>query len=202
MGKVSIGLRGWRFDEDEVFDERGEFRSLDEMSEDTEQRLLRLTAVHDDPCDACWLVHGDDEIQRCRVATVVYGEPFAEVLLCDEHERDFYYWYFEAGGEEHRGTEAFQDRFHEWFAAGNRAPEGYVGLEHEEQADADVPSPEVPDAEAFAVDLPEDERVRYDLREVTVERGAEVTFQDDEDGEDVEDALAESDVDLDADYPT
>jgi len=202
MGKVSIGLRGWRFDEADVFDGDGNFRPPGEMPADARDRLLRLTAIHDEPCDACWLVHGDEDIQRCNVATVVYGEPFAEVLLCDEHERDFYYWYAEAGGERHRGTEAFQDRFHEWFAGGGRAPDDYAGLEHVETADgADVPSPDVPDVEAMAVDLPEEERVRFDLRELEVRRGADADRDPAATGADGEDALDDADVDLDVEYP-
>ena len=54
-------------------------------------RLLRLTALVDAPCDACWLVHGDEEIERCNVPVAVYGEPRSEVLVCREHETDFIY---------------------------------------------------------------------------------------------------------------
>jgi hypothetical protein len=130
MGKVSIALRGWRFDEEEVFDDDGEMRPVAEMSDETRRRLVRLTVVAGNPCDACWLVHGDEHLDRCRVGRVVYGEPLAEVLLCDVHEPDFLYWFREAGGSDHRGTDAFQDRFHEWFLDGGRAPEGYAGVEH------------------------------------------------------------------------
>jgi len=198
MGKVSIGLRGWRFDESEVFDEDGNFRPVSELPDDVRDRLLRLTAVHDEPCDACYLIHGEAEVQKSAVAEVVYGEPYAEVLLCAEHERDFYYWYFEEGGEERRGTEQFQDAFHEWFAAGNRAPEDYDGLEHVETGPADVPTPEVPDLEATRVELPEEERHRYNLREMRIETGAEASEPIEPDGDDVDD----SDLDLDVDYPS
>ena len=53
MGKVSIALRGWRFDEAEVFDEDGEIRPLEEMSEETRKRLVRLRVVAGEPCDPC-----------------------------------------------------------------------------------------------------------------------------------------------------
>jgi hypothetical protein len=198
MGKVSIGLRGWRFDEAEVFDDEGNFRSISDLSADARDRLLRLTAVHDEPCDACYLIHGDADIQSANVAQVVYGEPYAEVLLCPEHEPDFYYWYFEAGGEELRGTERFQDAFHEWFAAGNRAPEDYAGVEHVETGPADVPTPDPPALEAEQVTLPEEERHRYNLRQVRIETGAEATRTGhlDADGDD------DGDLDLDVDYPS
>lgn len=166
MGKVSIAFRGWRFDEGEVFDENGDFRALDEMSRDTSRRLVRLSVLKDLPCDACWLVHGDENIRRCREPTVVYGEPMSEVLLCDEHERDFYYWYQEAGGSEYAGSEAFEDAFHEWFADGNRAPDEYESPEHVETEPDRVPEPDVPDPSAFNRELPEDEQVNIDLRDV------------------------------------
>lgn len=146
MGKVSIALRGWRFDEDEVFDEDGGMRPVFEMSDDTRERLVRLTVVAGNPCDACWLVHGDEEIQQCRVARVVYGEPLAEVVLCDQHEADFLYWFREAGGSELRGTDEFRDEFHSWFADGGRAPEGYGGVDHVDTDPDSVPQPD-PDVE-------------------------------------------------------
>ena len=37
MGKISIGLRGWRFEEDEVFDAEGNVRPFGEMDEDTRE---------------------------------------------------------------------------------------------------------------------------------------------------------------------
>ena len=40
----------------------------------------------------------------------------------------------------------FKDRFHEWFADGNRAPEGYAGVEHVDTDPDAVPQPE-PDVE-------------------------------------------------------
>ncbi|MFT4923218.1 MAG: hypothetical protein ACI8XM_002444 [Haloarculaceae archaeon] len=147
MSKVSIGLRGWRFDEDEVFDENGQIRPIDEMDEDTRNRLLRLSAIMGEPCSACWLLHGEEDIDQCRSASIVYGEPLAEVLLCDEHEADFLYWFREAGGEEFAGRAALQDEFHEWFLDGGRAPEGYAGLDHvDREPDA------LPDAASTAAD--------------------------------------------------
>ena len=146
MGKVSIALRGWRFDEDEVFDEDGEMRPVFEMSDETRERLVRLTVVAGNPCDACWLVHGDENIQQCRVARVVYGEPLAEVVLCDQHEADFLYWFREAGGSDLRGTDEFRDAFHAWFDDGGRAPDGYGGVDHVDTDPDAVPQPD-PDVE-------------------------------------------------------
>ena len=146
MGKVSIALRGWRFDEEEVFDESGEMRPLHELPEETRQRLVRLTIIAGQPCDACWLIHGDENVEQCRVARVVYGEPLDEVVLCNSHERDFLYWFREAGGRDLAGSPEFEDRFHEWFADGNRAPEGYAGIEHVDTDPDSVPQPD-PDVE-------------------------------------------------------
>jgi hypothetical protein len=162
MGKVSIALRGWRFDEDEVFDEDGEMRSLMEMSDESRERLVRLTVAAGQPCDACWLVHGDENIQQCRVARVVYGEPLAEVLLCNQHEADLLYWFREEGGSEYRGTDEFQDAFHEWFADGGRAPEGYGGVEHVDTDPDAIPQPD-PDVEMPRL---EDEIAKLDDEEL------------------------------------
>ncbi|TSD14269.1 hypothetical protein DP107_08440 [Haloglomus irregulare] len=143
MGKVSIALRGWRFDEEEVFTEEGELRSIDEVSPDTRDRLVRLSVVAGQPCSACWLIHGDEDIQECNVARVVYGEPLHEVILCNDHEPDFLYWYQEAGGSQYRGeAETFEEAFQEWFADGNRAPEGYEGMQHVETDPDSVPQPD------------------------------------------------------------
>ncbi len=62
MGKVSIGLHGWRFDESELFGDDDEWRSLEAMSPDTRKRLLRLQTVIGKPCDACYLIHGEAEL--------------------------------------------------------------------------------------------------------------------------------------------
>jgi len=130
MGKVSIGLRGWRFDEADVFDEDGAIRDVDEMPEDTRNRIVRLSSLMGEPCNACWLVHGEADIEECNPGTIVYGEPLAEVLLCNEHEADFLYWFRELGGTEFAGSGDLQDEFHEWFLDGGRAPEEYGGLDH------------------------------------------------------------------------
>lgn len=140
MGKLSIGLRGWRFDEDDIFKEEGELRALDEMPVEVRNRVVRLSKLVDAPCDACWLIHGDAELEACNPATVVYGEPLAEVVTCDEHEADLLYWYREAGGRAHRGQDTFQEAFHEWFKAGNRAPKGYGPDEHVETAPQSLPT--------------------------------------------------------------
>ena len=167
MSKVSIGLRGWRFDEDDVFDANGEVHDIAELPEDTRNRLLRLQTLLDEPCNACWLIHGQKGIERCNRAQVVYGEPLAEVVLCNDHERHFVYWFREGGGSEYAGTATLQDGFHEWFADGNRAPEGYEGIDHVDRAPGDLPDPmaeesleavatqvaELDDAEAEALDL-------------------------------------------------
>ena len=167
MGKVSIGLRGWRFDEAEVFTPDGDLRPIDELPRDTRHRLLRLTALAGSPCDACWLIHGDENLEACNPAEVVYGEPLGEVVLCAEHERDFLFWFREAGGDAYRGDRDLQDAFHEWFADGGRAPERYDGIEHVDTDPAHVPEPEVemPPPEDF--DLPEDEAVEIDLRDLS-----------------------------------
>jgi hypothetical protein len=142
MSKVSIGLRGWRFEEADVFAEDGSFRPMNEMPPDTRTRLSRLTALVNRPCDACWLVHGDEDIQQCNPAAAVYGEPSAEVILCDIHEPDFVYWFREAGGATFRGTDDLEDAFYEWFIDGGRAPEGYGSVEHVETDPDELPAPE------------------------------------------------------------
>jgi hypothetical protein len=144
MGKVNIGLRGWRFDEDEVFDDDGELRPLKFMDPDTRERLVRLASSMGEPCDACYLIHGDEDIQQCKVARVIYGEPLGEVLLCADHEADFLYWFRAVGGREYAGDTELQDAFHEWFADGGRAPEGYEGIEHVNTDPEDLPEPPDP----------------------------------------------------------
>ncbi|RLM53602.1 hypothetical protein DVK02_12175 [Halobellus sp. Atlit-31R] len=191
MAKVSIGLRGWRFEEEEVFTDDGEFRSLDDVPDDTRKRLIRLTYLQGKPCDACYLVHGEENKKRCNQAEIVYGEPMEEVLLCQDHEADFLYWFREAGGVEAAGTETFRDEFHEWFVAGNRAPEGYGGLEHVDTDPGELPTP--PDPAELNRRLNEEyegERKRIDLRT------GEITMVDD----DEDDSL--DDVDLGREYPT
>ena len=74
MGKVNIGLRGWRFDEDEVFDADGDLKPLGTMEPETRDRIVRLSTMMGEPCDACYLIHGDENIQECNVARIVYGD--------------------------------------------------------------------------------------------------------------------------------
>lgn len=169
MGKVSIGLRGWRFDEQEVFDADGEFKPLAEIPEETRLRLERLELLVTSPCQACWLIHGDEEIAECNVAEAVYGEPRSEVLLCDEHEPDFLYWFREEGGREYVGEDELKDAFHEWFAGGGRAPGNYDGIEHVDTDPEDVPDPSDVDFEELEVEAPEDGK-RIDLRDVDLGR--------------------------------
>jgi hypothetical protein len=192
MAKVSIGLRGWRFDEDAVFGADGRFRPLDEMTADDRERLVRLVDLVERPCSACYLVHG--ALQPCRRATVVYGEPGAEVLLCDAHEPDFVYWYREAGGSAHRGEARLRRAFHDWFDGGGHAPDGYAGLDHVETDPDELPDP--PDAAELRTELEAGvELERIDLRSAAGgddgDDGAPLTTAD----------LATTDLDLDADYP-
>ena len=150
MAKVSIGLRGWRFEEGDVFDDEGRYRPLDEMPPDVADRVSRLSALVATPCHACYLIYGEEEVARCNVAEIVYGEPMSEVVLCADHEPDFLYWYREAGGEAYRGDPALRDAFHEWFDDGGRAPEGYGGLEHVDTDPDDLPDP--PDQDELSMD--------------------------------------------------
>jgi hypothetical protein len=217
MAKVSIGLRGWRFEESEVFTDAGEFRPLDEIPDDPRHRLIRLPILLDKPCDACYLEHGDEHIERCREPTVVYGEPLAEVLVCDTHESDFLYWFREAGGREFVGEETFADAFHEWYAAGNRAPEGYAGLEHVDTDPDTLPEP--PDQqeiqrriEATAERAPEEDHI--DIRELARRANPDRALEaeagegsddadDDAPDEADDDGIDEDDIpDLGRDYPT
>ncbi len=139
MGKVSIGLRGWRFEESEVFTDDGDIKPIDEMDYDTRHRVVRLRRMVGSPCHACWLIHGDSNLDRCNEAAAVYGEPLSEVVLCDTHEPDFLYWFREEGGSEYRSDPELQDAFHEWFADGGRAPDDYEGIEHIDTDPTDVP---------------------------------------------------------------
>ncbi|MEF8826715.1 MAG: hypothetical protein V5A27_10325 [Halapricum sp.] len=165
MGKVSIGLRGWRFDERDVFDEKGAIKPLSEMPPEPRQRVSRLTAIIGNACDACQLTREDE--QEYNVARSVYGEPMGEVLLCDEHEPDFLYWFREEGGDEYAGELAMADRFHEWFLDGGRAPEGYAGIEHvDEEPDALPGAPvagEIPSLEAELAEMEAGEREALDV---------------------------------------
>lgn len=180
MGKVSIAFRGWRFDEDAVFDEDGNFRPLEEIPEDERRRLVRLDVLQDLPCDACYVVQGEENLQQCNVPTAVYGEVFGEVLLCDEHESDFYYWWTHEGGDAYEGSKELEDAFLDWFADGGRAPDWYDGPEHVETDPDTAPRPDVPDPSALDFELPEDEQVEIDLHEGEVrEGGSDVESVDD-----------------------
>ncbi|WP_318569285.1 hypothetical protein [Salinigranum marinum] len=212
MAKVSIGLRGWRFEEREVFTQEGEFRPLTEIPEEARQRLVRLSLIVERACDACYLVHGDEEKKRCRQATIVYGEPLDEVLLCDDHEADFLYWFREESGRELVGDDEFRDAFHEWFAGGGRAPDGYAGLDYVETDPDALPEPPDPsEIQRRLEEANEFEGERIDLREGTgLDRGTGDGADDtDEEGDDADAGDEESetdrefaDVDFGADYPT
>ncbi|WP_224335519.1 hypothetical protein [Haloprofundus halobius] len=203
MAKVSVGLRGWRFEESEIFTEEGEFRPLNEIPEDPRQRLLRLSLLVEKPCQACYLVHGEENVERCRQATIVYGEPLNEVVLCDQHEADFLYWFREAGGREFVGDELFRDEFQEWFADGGRAPDGYGGMEHVDTDPDDMPSP--PDANELHERINEEfEGERIDLRKYGPD-AEDVDAGDanggEPDGEDEPEELDLEGVDLGQQYP-
>ena len=194
MAKVSIGLRGWRFEEDEIFTDDEELKPLDEIPEDPRERLLRLVSLVEEPCDVCYLDYGEEEVHRCKEAEIVYGEPEGEVLLCPEHERDLLYWFREAGGSDHKGSVEFADRFHEWVAAGNEAPEGYGSVEHVEEDPDGLP--DLPDQQEVQERLEADfEGERIDI--------LELAGQGERDGEEITEAeLSESDLDLSTDYPS
>jgi len=197
MGKVSIGLRGWRFDEDEIFTDAGGWRPLEEIPKEPRHRLVRLQVVMNKPCDACYLIHGEENKRRCRVASIVYGEPLDEVLLCDEHEADFLYWFRERGGSSIAGEETFRDAFHEWFDDGGRAPDGYGGMEHVEEAPEELPDLRDPEDLYEDDDLLTDERPDFD-------EGEDEDGDDADGGEGGDDADGDDDFDLDLDreYPT
>lgn len=156
MAKVSIGLRGWRFDEEAVFTPDGEFRPIEEIPPADRDRLRRLTVLVEAPCYACWAIHGDEAIDRCNVPGAVWGEPFDEVLVCPDHELDFRYWFQEAGGDEHIDTGAFRDAFLDWFRAGNRAPEAYEPIEHVDTNPTDLPRPSPPNPDDVVMPPPTD----------------------------------------------
>ena len=192
MAKVSVGLRGWRFDEDDIFTDDEELKPLDEIPEEPRERLVRLVGLLEEPCDVCYLEYGEAEVHRCNQAEIVYGEPRGEVLLCAEHEPDLIYWYREEGGSEHAGSLEFGDRFHEWVAAGNESPEGYGSVEHVEENPTELP--DLPDQQEIQERVERDfEGERIDILELA---GAE---SDDEDSV-TEESL--SDVDLSSDYPS
>ena len=205
MAKVSVGLRGWRFDEAEIFTDDGELRPLDEIPEGPRERLVRLVGLIEEPCDVCYLDHGEAEVHRCNQAKVVYGEPNGEVLLCPEHEPELIYWYREAGGSDHAGTVEFGDRFHEWVAAGNEAPEGYGSIEHVDEDPDGLP--ELPDQQEIQERVEENfEGERIDILELAGAKGdgGDESSEEGDGDEDrlSEDALADSDIDLSADYPS
>lgn len=168
MAKVNIGLRGWRFDEDEVFGDDGRIRPLGTMDEDTKARVLRLAERVTDPCDACWFVHGNDDVAKCRQAAVIYGEPRGEVVLCNEHERDFVYWFRRVASDDLIGTPDLRDEFHEWFLDGGRAPAEYEGLEHvdrnpEEAPEAPDPNEAMPGLEEELAELDDEDLDALDV---------------------------------------
>jgi hypothetical protein len=167
MAKVSIGLRGWRFEEAEVFDDAGDLRPLDDIPEDARNRLLRLSAIVGEPCDACWLASDRDDPRQWQSADVVYGEALAEVLLCADHEADFVYWFRECGGSEFAGSSHLPEQFHTWFDDGGRAPKDHAGVEHVDSDPDSIPQPDGSEAldevESQVAELSETERDALDV---------------------------------------
>lgn len=204
MGKVSIGLYGWRFNESELFDEDDDWRPLDAMTPDTRRRLLRLQTVIGKPCDACYLVYGEADKEACDVAEVVYGEPMEEVVLCQRHETDFLFWFRERGGRSLAGQETFRDAFHEWFDDGGRAPDGYEGIEHVAEAPEALPEP--PDPEDV---YEREEELLADIRPEFEGEGVRKVGSREENGDGGDgatddggdDELSTADVDLGREYP-
>jgi len=194
MGKVSIGLRGWRFEESEIFTDDEEFKPLDEIPEDPRQRLLRLSRLVEQPCDACYLIHGEADKKRCNPAAYVYGEPMDEVVLCADHEPDFVYWYQNDGGSDLRGDPEFADAFHEWFADGNRAPDDFGGVDHVETDPEGLPDPPSPE------ELQERLEADYEPREIDLREYMDDPPEPAAAGEEADDDL--DDLDLDTEYPT
>jgi hypothetical protein len=192
MPKVSVGLRGWRFDETAIFTDDEELKPLDEIPEEARERLLRLVSLVEEPCDVCYLEHGEAEVHRCNQAAIVYGEPRGEVLLCPEHEPDLLYWFREEGGSDHAGSLEFGDRFHEWVAAGNEAPEGYESVEHVDEDPDGLP--DLPDQQDVQERVEQDfDGDRIDILELAGKSGDE---GDDLDEDDLDG------VDLSTDYPS
>lgn len=149
MAKVSIGLRGWRFEESEIFTEDGDFKPLDQIPREVRNRLARIPVLMDMPCHACYAIHGDADIDRCTVPSVVWGEPMGEVVLCTAHEPDFHYWFTEKGGRDFAGSESLREAFVAWFEAGNRAPPDHEGMEYVDTDPEAVPRPPVPEPDAM-----------------------------------------------------
>jgi hypothetical protein len=88
----------------------------------------------------------------------------------------------------------FADRFHEWVAAGNEAPEGYGSVEHVEEDPDGLP--DLPDQQEVQERLEADfEGERIDI--------LELAGQEDTEREEItEEELADSDLDLSTDYPS
>ncbi|MFD1512593.1 hypothetical protein [Halomarina rubra] len=162
MSKVSIGLRGWRFDEQEILGEDGTLKPLAQIPPEPRERIARLATLVDQPCDVCWLIHGEEEKRRCKQAKVVYGEPLGEVLLCDDHEREFLYWFREVGGADLAGDRLMQNAFHQWFVAEGEVPDDYGGMEHVDTDPDELvqpePNPQLDDLETELAEMSEEER--------------------------------------------
>ena len=180
MAKISVGMRGWRFEEEHILDEDGEFLPLEEMPTAERERLIRLGYIYNSPCNVCWLKHGNENVEACNVARYVYGEVFSEVLLCEEHEPVFVYWFREEGGTEYTESDDFADRFYEWYLDGGRAPEEYEGMEYVSTDPDDLPEPPEPDPEEHGELMGDDVADRVGLSE---------------------EEIANSGVDLSSEYP-
>lgn len=118
-------MRGWRFDPEVVFTEDGDVKPLEEVPEPDRLRLVRLTEIIGNACHVCMLRNPEEGWDAWRKADAVYGEPTHEVLVCDEHEPVFYYWFWEEGGEMYKGEDELQREFHDWVEEGGGAPKDY-----------------------------------------------------------------------------
>lgn len=120
--KICIGLRGWKFDIQEVLDKNGELKALEEMSEEDKVRIIRLSEIIGNACHVCMLKNPEEGWDVWEKATVVYGEPTSEVLLCDKHESIFEHWFFNEGGKAYKGKEELQEKFHNWIKNSGFSP--------------------------------------------------------------------------------
>jgi hypothetical protein len=88
-----------------------------------------------------------------------------------------------------------KDAFHEWFADGGRAPEGYGGMEHVDTDPGSLPDP--PDAEEVQRRL--EEAVGFEAERLDMREFLEDYREEDKEGERLD---PDEDLDLDLDeYP-
>jgi len=198
MAKVSVGLRGWRFDEEEIFTDDEELKPLDEIPEEPRERLVRLVSLVEEPCDVCYLEHGEAEVHRCNQAEIVYGEPKGEVLLCPEHEPNLIYWFRGGGRQRARRRPRVRRPLPRVGRRGQRGPGWVRPVEHVEEDPDGLP--DLPDQQDIQERVEQDfDGDRIDILELAGET------DDEEEGTAdklTEDDLAESGVNLSTDYPS